>query len=76
MGKIIGMLVLGFNRVGGWVQITNGGRLYTRAVKEINGESFFKFKNKWHKVSEYLADGATELIKEGGKLYSRPIKKQ
>ena len=44
------MLVLGVNKILHWVQITTGWGQYTCPTKEINGELFFKFKNKWHRV--------------------------
>ena len=51
------MLVLGINYACGWVQITTGGGTYTCPMEESGGELFFKFKNEWHKVSDYATDG-------------------
>ena len=68
------MLILGVNKILNWLQITTGGRRYTCPMKTINGESFFHFKKGWHKVSDYLSDHATELVSEGGKIFSRKIK--
>ena len=47
------MLVLGVNEMLGWAQILSNGRRYTCVIKEIDGELFFKFKNQWHRVSDY-----------------------
>ncbi len=69
------MLVLGINKVCKWVQITTGGRCYTCPTKEINGELMFLFKKAWHSVADNLAEGAEELVREGGKLISRPFQK-
>jgi len=69
------MLVLGINKILKWCQITSGGRTYTCPTKIVNGELFFKFKNNWHKVVEFVADNAEELVEEGGKVISRKFKK-
>ncbi|MDD3193562.1 MAG: hypothetical protein PHE47_06885 [Oscillospiraceae bacterium] len=69
------MLVLGINKVLKWVQITTGGRRYTCPTKEINGELFFIFKKDWHKVMDFVSNHTTELVSEGGKVFSRVIKK-
>lgn len=69
------MLILGVNKILNWLQITSGGRRYTCPMKEINGEHFFHFKKSWHKVTDYLSAHTTELISEGGKIFSRKIKK-
>lgn len=69
------MLILGINKVLKWVQITTGGRRYTCPTKEINGELFFIFKKDWHKVMDFVSDHTTELVSEGGKVFSRVIKK-
>lgn len=69
------MLILGINKVLKWVQITTGGRRYTCPTKEINGELFFIFKKDWHKVMDFVSDHTTELVSEGGKVFSRAIKK-
>ena len=69
------MLVLGINKILNWCQITTGGRHYTCPTKVLNGKLFFRFKNVWHSVSEYVSDHAEELVQEGGKVFSRPFKK-
>ena len=69
------MIVLGINRICKWCQITAGGRSYTRPIKEINGQLFFKFKKVWHPVVEYLSDYCEELFQEGGKILTRRINK-
>ena len=51
-----------------------GGRRYTCPTKEINGQLFFAFKKGWHLVSDYISDSAEELVREGGKIFSRPFK--
>lgn len=35
------------------VQIITHGASYTCPIKQIEGEWFFKFKRKWHRVSDY-----------------------
>ncbi|MCD7739682.1 MAG: hypothetical protein LUH58_11715 [Lachnospiraceae bacterium] len=69
------MLVLGVNKILKWCQITSGGRTYTCPIKYINGELFFHFKKRWHKVAEHLADHADELVEVSGKIISQPFKK-
>lgn len=69
------MLILGINRILKWLQITTGGRSYTCPTKEINGELFFRFKNEWHRASDYISKNTAELISEGGKVISRKINK-
>ena len=48
------MLVMNICKFLNRVQITHKGRTYTCPTKEINGDLFFKFLGKWHKVSDYL----------------------
>lgn len=55
------MTVLGINRILKWVQIASGGRRYTCRTKEINGELFFKFKNEWHKVLDFVSEYTSEF---------------
>lgn len=69
------MLVLGINKVLNWCQIVSGGRTYTCPTKEINGQLFFRFKRIWHPITEFISDNAHELVEEGGKIFSRPLKK-
>ena len=69
------MLVLGVNKILKWCQITTGGRRYTCPTKEINGELCFIFKKAWHPAAKYISEHTEELIEEGGKVLSRPIKK-
>ena len=69
------MLVLGINKILNWCQITSGGKRYTCDTKVINGDLYFKFKKEWHKVANFVADNAEELVIEGGKVFSRPFKK-
>lgn len=69
------MLVLGINKILKWCQITSGGRKYTCPTKEVNGELLFHFKKEWHKVSEFASDHIEELVQEGEKVLSGPIKK-
>ena len=68
------MLVLGINKILEWCQITSGGRTYTCPTKYIDGKLFFKFKRVWHPVSYYISEHADELVKIGGKVFSRPFK--
>ena len=70
------MLVLGINKILKWCQVLAGGRTYTCRTREINGKLFFKFKNVWHPVAQFVADHAEELVQEGGRILSRPFKKQ
>lgn len=69
------MLILGINRILEWVQITTNGRRYTCPMKEINGELFFRFKNQWHKVIDYVSDHTNELVKIGEKVVGRKFTK-
>lgn len=68
------MRVLGVNRILKWCQIVSKGRRYTCSTKNIDGKLFFKFKNIWHPVAEFISDNAHELVEEGGKVFSRPFK--
>lgn len=36
--------------------ILSNGRHYACPTREIDGEPQFKFKNEWHKVSDYADD--------------------
>lgn len=65
------MLILGVNSILKWVQITTGGRRYTCPTKEMNGELYFHFKNKWHRVMDYVSGYTDELVQENGKVFSR-----
>lgn len=67
------MLVLGVNRIFQLCGIISGGRNYTCPIKEVDGKTFFKFKRAWHPVAEYLSDHAEELVREGGRVFSRPM---
>lgn len=69
------MLILRINKILNWLSITNGGRCYTCPMKEISGVKYFHFKKKWHKVTDYLSDNATELVEDGGRVFSRKLKK-
>lgn len=57
------MMIMGINHVLEWVQITTNGRTYTCSMKEISGELYFKFKNEWHRVADYISDYTTEFKK-------------
>ena len=70
------MLVLGINKILNWCQIISGGRTYTCPTKLIDGKLVFHFKKEWHSVAEFVSDHAEELVSEGGKIFSRPFKKQ
>lgn len=72
----LNMLVLGIvDTVNAkWCQVLVDGRKYTRTVKEIDGELFFKFKNAWHPVTQFISDRAEVLVQEGGKTFSKPFK--
>ena len=67
------MLVLGINKILNWCQVLSNGRRYTCPTKLIDGKLFFKFKNAWHPVAEFASDHAEELVREGGKVFSRPF---
>lgn len=69
------MLVLGINKILNWCSITSGGRTYTCPTKLINGKMFFHFKKEWHSVAEFASENLTELVSEGGKVFSRPFEK-
>ena len=70
------MLVLGINRILNWCQITTGWGTYTCPIKEIDGQLFFKFKGEWHKVIDYLAENAHEMVSINGKNILRLFKKE
>lgn len=42
--------------------VADCGRYYTCPVKEVDGEWFFRFKNQWHKVTDYT-DSDTRTTK-------------
>lgn len=69
----LNMLVLGIvdTTNAKWCQVLVDGRRYTRTVKEIDGELFFKFKNAWHPIAQYVSDHA-EVLMDGGQ--SKPFK--
>lgn len=69
------MLVLGINKILKWCQITTGGRRYTCPTKEIDGKLFFAFKKAWHPIVDFVSEYTTELVEEGGKIFSRPFEK-
>ena len=50
------MLVLGINYACNWVQITTGYGTYTCPMEDREGVLFFRFKNEWHRVSDYACD--------------------
>lgn len=68
------MLVLGVNKVLEWCQIVSGGRTYTCRTKEIDGKLFFIFKRQWHPVANFITEHTEELVREGGKIFSRPFR--
>ena len=39
-----------------YVQLYTHGRHYNGSLKEVNGEWYFRFYNKWHRVDEYVDD--------------------
>lgn len=55
------MMVSVINHILRCVQIISGGRKYTCPTKEINGELFFIFKNKWHKVIDFTSKFTSEF---------------
>ncbi|MBR6513306.1 MAG: hypothetical protein IKT46_00590 [Clostridia bacterium] len=67
------MLVLGVNKILKWCQVLSGGRRYTCHTKVINGQLCFWFKEAWHSVAEFISENAEELVKEDGKIFSRPF---
>lgn len=50
------MTVLCINYVLNWVQIYSGRGRYTCPMQDRDGELYFKFKNKWHKVKDYTSE--------------------
>lgn len=44
---------------------------YSCAAKEL----YFHFKKEWHSVAEFASENLTELVSEGGKVFSRPFEK-
>ncbi len=76
MSEKLDAIVTGINSAMGWVQIITHGSKYSCDTKTIDGELFFKFKEQWHRVSDYITDNTTELIKEGSKLITRNLGKR
>ena len=70
------MLVLGINKILEWCQITTGGRRYTCPIEDRGGVLFFKFKKEWHPIINYVSDYTTELVQEGGKVFTRLFRKE
>ena len=68
------MLVLGINKILKWCQISSGGRRYTCPTKVMDGKLFFWFKKAWHPVVDFVTEHTSELVEEGGKVFSRPFK--
>lgn len=69
------MLVDGLNKILSICRVVSNGINYTCPTKLINGELFFHLKKEWHKVAEFVTDNATELVEEGGKVFSRKFMK-
>lgn len=65
------MYVLGVNSVLKWCQVFSNGRIYTCPTKVMNNQLFFHFKKQWHLVAQYATEHTTELVEEGGKIFSR-----
>lgn len=65
------MNIIGVNSILKWCQVLSKGRRHTCPTKLINGELFFDFKNQWHPVVQYATEYTTELVQEGGKVFSR-----
>lgn len=76
MSKDLSALVLVINKVINSVQITTHGANYTCPTKKIDGVDFFKFKNKWHNVNDYIGPNTSEFLEENGKFISRLFKKK
>lgn len=55
------MMIDSINHVLKWVSVYVDGKLYTRDIKEINGELFFKFKNEWYKMADCISEYTTEF---------------
>ena len=68
------MLVLGLNKICKWCHVLSNGRKYTCQTKEIGGKLFFYFKKEWHSVADYISANASELVEEGGKVFSRRLR--
>lgn len=58
------MTLLGINHILKWVQICAGGRKYTCPMKKTGGELYFRFKDEWHRVADYISELTTEFGKE------------
>lgn len=68
------MLILGLNTICKWCSITTGGRTYTCPTKNIDGRLFFRFKNQWHCVSDYISPYTMELVEINNRVIDRPYK--
>ena len=57
------MMVLGINYILKSVQIIARGRRYTCPMKESGGELYFRFRNEWHKVIDFVSEFTSEYGK-------------
>jgi len=70
------MIVSGINRILNWCQVISGGRRYTCPTELRNGKLFFYFKKEWHCVADFISEHTQELVSEGGKIFSRPFRRE
>ena len=68
------MMVLGINYILKSVQIIAGGRRYICPIKESGRELYFRFRNEWHKVMDFISEFTVILrflpiIKVGRMIY-------
>ncbi len=71
MKNKIDALILGVNKILGWVQIVAHGCRYTCPTKEIDGKLCFRFKNSWHVVEDHVGELTTMLVEEEGKVFTK-----
>ena len=50
------MKIFSINDVLKWCQVFSNGRKYTCYTKMVDNNLYFKFKGKWHVVSEYVTE--------------------
>lgn len=68
------MNILGVNSVLKWCQVLSNGRKYTCPTKVMDNQLLFCFKKQWHSVAKYATEHTTELVEEGGKIFSRKFR--
>ena len=69
------MKIFSINDVLKWCQVFSNGRKHTCYTKMVDNNLYFKFKGKWHVVSEYVTELTSVYIKRDVKYISIPYDK-